>query len=403
MAKSKSLLQEAIAEAKTLRETAIQNAYKQLEENITPTIKDILEQQLEKELDEEEVLNEKADPNSGFTEVKVKEPIKEEAEEEEEEKVEDSESEEVEEEVPEEDETDPTEEKEEEEDEEAAEKEEEKAEEMDDETKIKDLTIKDLKDLIADAVAQATGAAAEPAPEGNLGVDMEVADVEGEGDEEAPIAGDSEVDVHMDDKEEVVDDEENDEEIDLSELLKELEQEDAKVCPKCGKEPCQCEAKIKEEFLATDKRGKEHDKPVGPEGKCQDGELEDIKEQLKKRDEEIKNLKEGLNTINKTLNDVNLLNAKLVATNKMLGSKTLTESQKVQVIKAFDNARSPREVQVINKTLNESIEAELARSTKHRHVGSASRFAGKSTAPASVIDTDPVVRRFQELAGIVQD
>ena len=71
---AKTLLQEAIAEAKQVREAAIRNATKQLEENLTPSIKEALAQKLEEEVEldenEEESLEEAT--NAGFTEVKPK-------------------------------------------------------------------------------------------------------------------------------------------------------------------------------------------------------------------------------------------------------------------------------------------------------------------------------------------
>src|SRR5574344_1687029 len=71
---TKSLLEEAIAEAKQVRQAAIHNAVKQLEENLTPSIKEALANQLEEELDESDVEEESLEEaaNSGFTEVKPK-------------------------------------------------------------------------------------------------------------------------------------------------------------------------------------------------------------------------------------------------------------------------------------------------------------------------------------------
>jgi hypothetical protein len=79
----------------------------------------------------------------------------------------------------------------------------------------------------------------------------------------------------------------------------------------------------------------------------------------KKEVEEAKaELNEAINVINtlkSELNEVNLLNAKLLYVNKLFRSKTLTEAQKVKVINAFDRAESVKEVKNIFETLKDSV------------------------------------------------
>ena len=56
----------------------------------------------------------------------------------------------------------------------------------------------------------------------------------------------------------------------------------------------------------------------------------------------VKELEAALASVNELkseLNEVNLLNAKLLYTNKIFKAKNLTESKKVKVLKAFDNAK----------------------------------------------------------------
>ena len=78
MAKNKSFLEEAVVAAKEVREAAIQHAYKELEENLTPSIKEALAQKLEEELDIEG-LEESNGAVAGFKPVKEpKKAIKEE-------------------------------------------------------------------------------------------------------------------------------------------------------------------------------------------------------------------------------------------------------------------------------------------------------------------------------------
>lgn len=415
MAKEKSILQEAILEAKQVREAAINQAYESLKENLTPAIKSMLESKLEEDLNlDEEELEESA--NSGFKEVKVSAPKNtklEEAEEDEtdedvaEDEAEDAEddaetaeddAEEVEQDAEKaedkaEDAEDAAEEAEDEE--EAAEE-----EELADDTKIEDLTVGDLKDIIANLISQSGMSA--PAPEGDMGVDMEVADVEGTGEEEAPTDDDAADTADVVDAAAAVDveDEETgeDEEIDLAELLKELEDEDkekAGVCPKCKQKPCVCENDI----VPTDKRGKQHDRKVGP-GKCQDGETEDIEEVLKKKDKEIKELKEGLAKLTGTLKNINLTNGKLQYVTRLLSEHNLSESQKATVIRVIDKAKTVKEVKTIYNTLVESLNNAKSKILRE-HRGSASRPTGTSTR-GNIVDADETVRRMQFLAGIIK-
>lgn len=357
-----NLLQEAIAEAKTLREAAIVNAYKQLEENVTPAIKEALAQKLQEdeeiEDETEEMENIDETRNSGFKEVKSK---KARIEEEEETETEETETE------------DESEEEETEEEEETPEE-----EEIADDTPLEDVTVGDIKDILKDLIAQMS---AEPAPGGEFGTDMEAADVEGAGEEEVPLTGAEEEEKFEDSgDEEDVDDTE--EEIDLSELLKELEQEE------------------RDRKVTTRLRGKEHCSI------CNEEKVKKLKRENTELKKELRESKQALGEVTDTLADVNLLNAKLNYTTRTL-AKPLTESQKLRVLKAFDAATSTKEIKLIYKTLNESLDAEIARPSKKatvlkEHKGSASRVIGGATAPKGIVETDPVVKRFQQLAGIIE-
>ena len=383
---AKTLLQEAIAEAKQVREAAIRNATKQLEENLTPSIKEALAQKLEEEVEldenEEESLEEAA--NAGFTEVKPKKQVKE-AEEEPKEDDEEEKSEEDSEESEERPEGEQSEEKPKDEEPEGEEEPEGDSKEEDEDKKLSDITIGELKDIIQDVVA----AAAVPAPEGNEGADMTPGDVEGAG-EEAPL-GDLEATAGAevtgndgdDASVETPTGEENpddDEEIDLSEILKELEEEE------------------------SDEEGLQEEDTTGT--------LKDPKPQAAKRpgntqsrqnqdDTELQEAYKTIKQLKDTLSEVNLLNSKLVYTTRML-KESLTESQKAEVIKAFDKAKSPREVKVIYGTLQESIKpARRNPLIEARRKSFASRSAGRSTAAQTIVESNEMVHRFQQLAGII--
>jgi hypothetical protein len=120
--------------------------------------------------------------------------------------------------------------------------------------------------------------------------------------------------------------------------------------------------------------------------------------------ESSEELEEAMSTIaqlRSELNEVNLLNAKLLYVNKLFKSKNLTEAQKVKVINAFDRAESVKETKNIFETLQESLTATQA---KKNPIKESLSFASK---PAGVADRKPIVEnnefitRMQKLAGII--
>jgi len=121
------------------------------------------------------------------------------------------------------------------------------------------------------------------------------------------------------------------------------------------------------------------------------GTMESAKSEL----EEIEELK-------KELHEVNLLNAKLLYTNKIFNSKTLNESQKLRVLKAFDKASSVKEAKVIFETLNEGMTSKTVKSSMANEIKSsaskATGFISESKQP--IVEVDPMVARWQKLAGI---
>ena len=134
-----------------------------------------------------------------------------------------------------------------------------------------------------------------------------------------------------------------------------------------------------------------------------DADKDDMKEEAieEKEDKELEEAMDTIAQLRSELNEVNLLNAKLLYVNKLFKSKNLTEAQKVKVINAFDRAETVKETKNIFETLQESLTA--AQATKNPIKESLS-FASK---PAGVADRKPIVEnndfvaRMQKLAGII--
>jgi hypothetical protein len=105
------------------------------------------------------------------------------------------------------------------------------------------------------------------------------------------------------------------------------------------------------------------------------------------------------------LNEVNLLNAKLLFTNKLFRAHGLTNEQKLKVVETFDRATNLREVKLVFATLAESFGSRTASPSKQikESKGSASK-AIASTKPKSkkVIEEGfDMKARFQKLANIL--
>lgn len=122
-------------------------------------------------------------------------------------------------------------------------------------------------------------------------------------------------------------------------------------------------------------------------------EAEEMKSDLEEAYKVIKSLKN-------TINEVNLLNAKLLYTNKLFRNFDLNEKQKVKVVENFDRASSLREVKLVFATLGENLN--VARKTQQRVVKES--FASrptKGTKPAGIItEGSSLAARFQKLANI---
>ena len=107
------------------------------------------------------------------------------------------------------------------------------------------------------------------------------------------------------------------------------------------------------------------------------------------------------------LNEVNLLNAKLLYTNKIFRKEGLTNEQKISILESFDRAVNVREVKMVYATLAEAMTV-TAKTAKGRTSSSkvvTEGLASKptvSTAPKKeILEENTVAKRLQQLAGIL--
>jgi hypothetical protein len=136
--------------------------------------------------------------------------------------------------------------------------------------------------------------------------------------------------------------------------------------------------------------------PVMRHGEKGDDEAEKETEKMR-----FKEAMDQINALKVELQEVNLLNAKLLYTNKIFKAKNLTEDKKVKVLKAFDNAKDVKQAKTIFDTLSEG----LIMKTPHINEvkGSASKASGlepKATVQP-IIESNDVYNRMRKLAGLI--
>jgi hypothetical protein len=115
--------------------------------------------------------------------------------------------------------------------------------------------------------------------------------------------------------------------------------------------------------------------------------------------EELDEAYSTIKTLKNELNEINLLNAKLLYSNKIFKSKNLNESQKVKVLSSFDKATTVGEVKMVFETLNEGIK--VAKTTIKENLGSASKSTVTPTVKKPIVESNDAFLRMQKLAGLI--
>jgi hypothetical protein len=101
------------------------------------------------------------------------------------------------------------------------------------------------------------------------------------------------------------------------------------------------------------------------------------------------------------INEINLLNAKLLYVNKIFKAKNLNESQKLRVISSFDKATNVKEVKLIFESLSSNLLSPVnpnKKATIKENLGFASKPSGMSRKP--ILEVNESLSRMQVLAGI---
>jgi len=413
---NRDLLKEAIADAKALKETAIANAKAALEEAFEPRLKSMLSAKLEEmekeELDEadEEMTEAKKkykddDRKDGgeSKETKRTEKMKygkdlAEAEDMDEEMDLDEILAELEGDLSEDARTDAEEEgyKDGMEDE----KEDMEDDEEDEEIDLEEMTEDDLKSFIEDVIADMVESG-----ELEAGEEFESED-EVEDDEEIDVEDDTEVDVEVNEAKEDMDEGYGKEDMDegVMDKLKKL-YNDKKLLSKIVTVDGE-DVSIKDLLSLAGsgatagmaKSGSGKTSSIGEDART-DAEEEGYLDGMKDEKEDMDEMKKELDELRSELHETNLLNAKLLYTNKIFRAKNLKEAQKVKVLEAFDKASNVKEVKLIFETLNEGMVTKTAAPIKE-NLGRASKAAGVAPTKQPIVEVDSQVARWQKLAGL---
>ena len=379
------ILKEAIADAKALRATALENAKIALEEAFTPRLKNMLSQKIQSEdlPDNEEYGEGEGEVGSGdgHMEAEGEHEVDERMHDEDdevEEKMHDEDDKEVEERMHGEDDDEVEERMKDEDEEEVKEAEhmedegehmEDEGEHMEDEGEhMEDEDMHDedeldlesvIKELEEELDSSEVGDAENKEPSERASDSSEVGaqGPEGEGADEEGGSENSEDTVV---KEPVTEAEhqDEDEDIDLEEVIKALSEEE------------------------------------GMEDEDEDDKVEEMQTQLKEYKDTIGYLREKLN-------EVNLLNAKLLFTNKLFRGFGLNNNQKLRVVEQFDRAQNLREIKLVYATLAESFKGNGNKKVNESK-GQASKAVASTEPKKEVLSEGQEMKnRFKKLANLI--
>ena len=130
------------------------------------------------------------------------------------------------------------------------------------------------------------------------------------------------------------------------------------------------------------------------------GKGKEMKESVNAMQKELNEYKEAVTFLREKLHEVNILNAKLLYTNRLFKEYVLSNDQKLKIVETFDRAQTTREIKLVYTTLAESFKNGDVK--KGRVQESASKKSG-TTKPTQKIITEEskVADRFKKLAGIL--
>jgi len=237
-----------------------------------------------------------------------------------------------------------------------------------------DEIVVDFNSLAAAAEAELGGDMDAP---GSMEPDMGMDDLDlgglGDEEEEQPLTEDiieslldevlGEMMSAEEDEEEPVEEEEDEEELTeelIASAIEEVLKVDFKAVPSgtvMGAQANPVELKAQQDAMIAKmrdtefaKKEKEHQKAIK--------DLVSLQEKNLAKDKKIKDAMKVIDLLQKKLNETNLINAKLLYTNKVLNSDSLNERQKEKVVDAISRAGTVQEAKVIFETLQGTVQSD---------------------------------------------
>ncbi len=128
-------------------------------------------------------------------------------------------------------------------------------------------------------------------------------------------------------------------------------------------------------------------------------------EHIQNMAEELKEYKQAVLFLKNKLHEVNILNAKLLFTNKLFKEFALDNNQKLRVVETFDRAQTTREIKLVYSTLAESFKGgNVMRKSKIRESASVKTGSTKPSKQSRKVITEEaqVANRFKRLAGLIK-
>ena len=198
-----------------------------------------------------------------------------------------------------------------------------------------------------------------------------------------------ELEDEVEEQEELEDLEEFEDELDLESILRELEEE-------LEDEPEEFEDEVEETFEIDESLFEEDDEE----------EVEPVEsEELDKTKAELDEYKEAVKFLKDKLHEVNILNAKLLFTNKLFKEFVLDNNQKLKIVETFDRAQTVREIKLVYATLAESFGSrEIPRKSRLKEAASTRTASTKPSKESRKVITEEaqVAERFKKLAGLIK-
>jgi hypothetical protein len=128
---------------------------------------------------------------------------------------------------------------------------------------------------------------------------------------------------------------------------------------------------------------------------------EDLVFEKKNLDNKVEDYKNVVENLRENLQDVNLSNARLLYTNRVLRNTSLNERQKEKIVEAISTADSVTEAKTIFETLQSTVEAKPTQRPQSlsEAIGSKRTSVIRATRQEST-PSDPLSERMKRLAGI---